>query len=98
MAIGPINISRAFPCPNCGKLICESKISRVLGYISMYVPSTIVVFYSKLPILFRIPLWFVLGFVFGFIYIFLAKRLFILRLVEFHESDKEEFVSLNLRK
>ena len=93
IAIGGINITRAFRCPHCGEVIRASRRFRALLNVVFYGLATIPLIFTPIPILLRIPIWFFLAFVFAFIYVFVGKRLFVLRLERY-----EEFQSLNLLK
>jgi hypothetical protein len=57
-----------------------------------------VLFFVRIPFLFRVFLYPVLALAFGFFHSFLGKRLFVLRFNEFREPDEDQFQSLNLGK
>jgi hypothetical protein len=54
--------------------------------------------YLPIPYLFCVLAWFFLAFAFSIIYIYVAKRLFVLHLELFHERGKDEFQKLRLGK
>jgi len=98
IAIGAINIAIPFRCPNCGRTVRASKTYEVLGNLCLYALPIVVLFHLGIPILFRIFLYPVLAVAIGFTYVFVVKRLFVLRFKEFREPDEELFQSLNLKK
>lgn len=97
IAIERINVLRVFKCPYCGQPVRAGKVFRMLIYIVFYALPTVVLYHSHLPIFLRVLAWFVLAFAFSVLYIFVCKRLFVLRLERF-SNKAEEFQSLGLGK
>jgi predicted RNA-binding Zn-ribbon protein involved in translation (DUF1610 family) len=97
VSIKGLNLSKEFPCPNCGRLVTGSRLYRALSLVAFLVGPTFLLWHSSWPVLVRILVWPVLGFACCMIYLFIAMTYLEQRLEKPRKKrDPDEFQTLGL--